>query len=82
MIQAGLPPTVWGTAQGFLNMVQVIGNVSPLLMGHLLTQGASLRLLTTFFAPSAYVVCAALFWLAGRARRVELEAAGRKAKGA
>ena len=60
-------------------MVQVIGNVSPVLMGHLLTRGASLRQLTTVITPSAYVVCAALFWLASRARCAEIAAAAKRA---
>ena len=72
MMQAGLPSTVWGTAQGMLNMVQIIGNASPLLIGHLLTKGASLRQLTTLVTPCSYIVCAALFWLAARARQLEL----------
>ncbi|KAL1530220.1 hypothetical protein AB1Y20_001135 [Prymnesium parvum] len=75
MMQAGLPSTVRGTAQGLLNMVQVIGNASPLLIGYLLTRGASLRRLATVVTPTAYVICAILFWLAGEARQLEQDAA-------
>ena len=73
MMQAGLPPSVWGTAQGMLNMVQIVGNASPVLIGALLRRGASLRTLATVVTPASYVVCALLFWLASRSRRAELQ---------
>lgn len=72
MMQAALPTAVRGTAQGLLNMVQILGNASPFLMGHLLTRGVALRPLATIVTPAAYVICAIFFWLAGRARRYEL----------
>lgn len=78
MMQSALPERVRGTAQGLLNMVQIIGNASPLLIGHLLTTGASLRLLATLVAPVSYLLCATLFCLAGKARGKEIEAATKR----
>ena len=73
-LQGGLPPSVWGTAQGLLNVVQVAGNASPLLIGAALQRGASLRTMLTLCVPAGYLVCAALFFLAARARNAELTA--------
>lgn len=77
-LQGGLPPSVWGTAQGLLNVVQVAGNASPLLIGAALQRGASLRTMLTLCVPAGYLVCAVLFFLAARARTAEL-AAGKDA---
>ena len=33
MMQGALPRSVWGTAQGTLNLVQIVANLSPLLLG-------------------------------------------------
>ena len=60
-----------------LNMVQILGNASPLLMGWLLTRGASLRMLATVVTPCSYVVCALLFRLAGLSRSREMAAAAK-----
>lgn len=68
-LQGGLPPAVWGTAQGLLNVVQILGNISPLLIGYWLQRGASLRKLLTVCVPAGYLTCAVLFLLAARARR-------------
>ena len=70
-LQGGLPPSVWGTAQGMLNVVQIAGNASPLIIGAALQRGASLRTLLTLCVPAGYLVCAALFLLAARARAAE-----------
>lgn len=74
MIQSGLSPAVWGTAQGALNMVQIIGNGSPLLMGALLRKGVPLRSLATAVVPASYLLCALLFWRASVARESEMNA--------
>jgi hypothetical protein len=73
-LQGGLPPSVWGTAQGLLNVVQVAGNASPLLIGAALQRGASLRTMLTLCVPAGYLVCAVFFFLAARARTAELAA--------
>ena len=39
MPQGALPKRVWGTAQGLLNVVQIAGNASPLLIGAAVQRG-------------------------------------------
>ena len=73
-MQSGLPPHVWGTAQGLLNVVQIAGNASPLLIGTMLQRGVPLRTLLTVAVPAGYLTCALLFLLAARERRSELAA--------
>ena len=77
-MQGGLPPRVWGTAQGLLNVVQIAGNASPLLIGTLLQRGVPLRTLLSVAIPAGYLTCALLFLLAARERRVELAAKAEK----
>ncbi len=74
MVQSALPRAVWGTGQGMINAVQIAGNASPVIIGTLVRRGAPLRTLLSFVVPGAYAVCAALFWLASRARRDEASA--------
>ena len=64
MLQGALPQRVWGTAQGSLNVVQVVANLSPLLIGALHARGAPLRQLLSVFVPGAYMVTAFCFWRA------------------
>ena len=73
MLQSALPTTVWGAAQGSLNVVQIFGNLSPLLIGGLVTHGVPLRLLLSWTVPAAYVATAFCFWRAMQARLSEAE---------
>jgi hypothetical protein len=78
MVQGALPASVWGSAQGMMNAVQIAGNASPILLGSLKRRGASLRALLSVAVPAAYFSCAALFWLAMRARLTEARAGKRE----
>lgn len=71
MLQGALPKRVWGTAQGTMNLVQIVANLSPLLLGTLHRRGASLQLLLSVTIPAAYVATAGCFYGAMRARRAE-----------
>jgi MFS family permease len=71
LMQGALPQSVWGTAQGSLNIVQVVGNLSPLLLGALYTRGVPLRMLLSVTVPTAYVLTAVCFWRAMVARAGE-----------
>jgi hypothetical protein len=71
MLQGALPKRVWGTAQGTLNLVQVVANLSPLILGALYRRGAPLRLLLSTAVPAAYVGTALCFWRARANRRAE-----------
>ena len=71
-MQAGLPSRVWGTAQGLLNVVQIAGNASPLLIGAAVQRGMPLRTILSVAVPAGYLSCALFFVLAARARRREL----------
>jgi len=71
MLQGALPRRVWGTAQGTMNLVQVVANLSPLLLGALHRRGAPLKLLLSITIPAAYVATALFFLMAMRARRAE-----------
>ncbi len=73
LLQGSLSPAVWGTAQGLLNMVQVVGNASPILVAALVRRGYALRLVLSLLVPLSYLACALLFGLAGTARKAELE---------
>tara|TARA_B100001559_G_scaffold91364_1_gene76517 strand:- start:192 stop:599 length:408 start_codon:yes stop_codon:yes gene_type:complete len=73
LLQGSLSPAVWGTAQGLLNMVQVVGNASPILVAALVRRGYALRLVLSLLVPLSYFACALLFGLAGTARKAELE---------
>ena len=71
MLQGALPQRVWGTAQGSLNVVQVVANLSPLLLGALHARGAPLRHLLSVAVPAAYVTTALCFWRAMVNRKSE-----------
>ena len=71
MLQGALPRRVWGTAQGTLNLVQIVANLSPWLLGALHRRGTPLRLLLSTTIPAAYMVTALCFWFAMGARRAE-----------
>lgn len=73
MLQGALPRRVWGTAQGTLNLVQIVANTSPLLLGALHRRGAPLRTLLSVTIPAAYVVTALCFGRAVAARKAEGE---------
>ena len=75
MLQGALNSAVWGTAQGVLNLVQIVANLSPLLLGALHTRGTPLRLLLTLAVPLSYVTTALCFWRAMEVRRAESAAA-------
>ena len=75
MLQGALPSSVWGTAQGALNVVQVAATLSPLLMGALYRRGTPLRALLSWVVPLAYVATAACFSRAMAARKAEAAAA-------
>ena len=64
MMQGALPRSVWGTAQGTLNLVQIVANLSPLLLGSLVRRGVALRLLLSVTIPASYVATALCFWRA------------------
>jgi len=70
-LQGALPSSLWGTVQGFVNAVQVVGNASPLLIGTLARNGVPLRSLLSAVVPSAHAVCVALFGAAILAARKE-----------
>uniref|UniRef100_A0A7S4B9C8 Major facilitator superfamily (MFS) profile domain-containing protein n=1 Tax=Chrysotila carterae TaxID=13221 RepID=A0A7S4B9C8_CHRCT len=75
-LQVALPPSVWGTVQGVVNAVQIVGNGSPLLIGTLArAQVGSLRTLLSFVIPSAHAVCVALFFCAKRSLKADAKAA-------
>jgi MFS family permease len=71
MLQGALPQRVWGAAQGTLNCVQVVANLSPLIIGALHTRGAPLRQLLSVAVPVSYVLTAFCFWRAMIARKAE-----------
>ena len=71
MLQGALPKRVWGTAQGTMNLMQIVANLSPLLLGYLHRRGTPLRTLLSLSVPGAYVVTALCFWRAMHARRAE-----------
>ena len=71
MLQGALPSTIWGAAQGSLNVVQIFGNLSPLLIGSFVSRGVPLQLLMSWTVPVAYVATAFCFWQAMRARYSE-----------
>ncbi len=68
-LQAVVPRSAWGTAQGLMNAVQIIGNGSPLLIGALAARGAPLRSLLGAVVPITHACCVLLFVFAARETR-------------